>query len=220
MPQFKDIKQPPEIMKFSELDEETQSTLLNEYLYEQQWNITPIQKQQLEEWTNLKISHILFDSEKDNWAKDTSTFNEKIIGKKQLVFVIEDENDEKFGYFFNPQIIELFNCGESPQQADKKCFHFNLESNERLSKPMKFEIKNMKKGGISLFRKNDDVYSDLITIGEIFLSKENWKIDSNCEQHENYFNYHSVKNALCGIKSNSNGEMKFIPKRFVVIQMI
>ena len=56
------------------------------------------EKNQLEQWTNKKCGEVIFDSDKDNWSKDTSVFNERIIGKKQLVFLIEDSEGEKFGY--------------------------------------------------------------------------------------------------------------------------
>ena len=42
--------------------------------------------------------------------------------------------------------------------------------------------------------------------------KENDKNGSSCNQHENYFNYHGIENALCG-------KDEFTPKRILVIQM-
>ena len=49
---------------------------------------------QLEEWTGLKCTDIIFDSNVDNWSVDTSVFNERIIGNKQMVFLIEDSKEE------------------------------------------------------------------------------------------------------------------------------
>ena len=109
-----------------------------------QANLTPSQVKQLEEWTSLKCADIVFDSDIDNWSKDTSVFNEKIIGKKQLVFLIEDEDGEKFGYYLNTKVIESY---DKDIETDNKTFEFNLESNVRLDKPIKFEIKDLKKGG-------------------------------------------------------------------------
>ena len=99
---------------------------------------------QLEEWTELKCCDLLFDSEIDNWLKYYSVLNERIIGKKQLVFVIENENGEIFGYYLNTEIIEEYKNHET----DLNSFHFNLQSNGRLEKPMKFEIKDFTKGYI------------------------------------------------------------------------
>ena len=76
----------------------------------------------------MKLRNIIFNSEEDYW-NNTSTLNE-IIGKKQLVFLIEDDNGERFGYYSNNSLQEIY---LSLQQADNKSFHFNLNSNGRLS---------------------------------------------------------------------------------------
>ena len=88
-----------------------------------QAKLTPEEQKQFEEWTGLQCSDIVFDSNVDNWSKDTSVFNERIIGKKQLVFLIEDEDGEKFGYYLNTQVIEKYGKWI---ETDKKSFHFNL----------------------------------------------------------------------------------------------
>ena len=64
---------------------------------------------QLEEWCELKCNKLLFDSNVDNWSKWTSVFNERIIGKKQLIFLIEDEDHELFGYYLNTKIKNNYN---------------------------------------------------------------------------------------------------------------
>ena len=164
------------------------------------------QVKQLEEWTDLECSDVLFDSNIDNWSDNTSVLNEKIIGKKQLAFIIEDEDGEIFGYYFNTKIKD----GSSDDQiADYKTFEFNLQSNGRLGKPMKFEIKNPEGYIFGLHNKSNEY---LIRLGDIHLNKENYKNHSHCFQYENYFNYHGIKNALCGNKN-------FTPKRILVIQM-
>ena len=106
-------------------------------------NLNENQVKQLEEWTGLSCSEIVFDTNVDDWSPHTTDFNERIIGKKQLVFVIEDEDGEIFGYYCNTQIFEE----DDWQQTDNKTFHFNLQSkNNRLEQPMKFEIIDLKKG--------------------------------------------------------------------------
>ena len=97
--------------------------------------------------------------------------------------------------------------------TDTKSFKFNLQSNGRLSKPMKFEIKDLKRGGIYLYEKSD---RRLIGLGDITLSKENKKNDCHCDQDVDHFDYHGISNALCG-KIHPN---RFTPKRILVIQMI
>ena len=170
------------------------------------------QKNQLEEWTGLQCSDIVFDSNVDNWSAGTTVFNERIIGKKQLVFLIEDEDGEKFGYYLNTKVIKEY--WPNVIETDNKSFHFNLESNGRLQQPMKFDIKNLKYGGYLLYEKSS---VNLITFGDIVLWKENKKNSSFCYQNEDWFDYHGIEKALCG-KIGWKGEF-FTPKRILVIQM-
>ena len=90
----------------------------------------------------MKCSEILFDSNIDNWNQNTSVFNERIIGKKQLAFVIEDKNDEIFGYYLNTEVVEQYKSTFATvwQETDNKSFLFNLQSKKirKLNKPMKF----------------------------------------------------------------------------------
>ena len=53
----------------------------------------------------------------------------------------------------------------------------------------------------------------MILLGDIELLKENYKNKSRCDQNENEFNYHGIKNALRGKTG------WFTPKRILVIQM-
>ena len=150
------------------------------------------------------------NSNVDNWSQWTSVLNERIIGKKELVFLIEEEDGEKFGYYLNTEVIEDYDYWK---ETDKKSFEFNLESNGRLQQPMKFEIKDLKYGGYELFKKSDDC---LIILGDIYLNKENKKKTSCCYPTERKFDYHGIKKALCGKVWEPH---RFIPKRILVIQM-
>ena len=164
-----------------------------------------IQIKQFEQWTSLKCDEILFDNEIDDWNVDTSIFNQRIIGKKHLLFLIEDENGEKFGYYLNTLLEEKY----WKRPTDNKSFHFNLESKEnRLNQPMKYEIKDTS-SGYCLFKENDDY---LIWIGDIWIAKESKKTKSYTRQNENNFDYYSIPKAL-------NGSIAFIPKRIIVFQM-
>ena len=128
--------------------------------------------------------------------------------------MIEDLDGEKFGYYLNTEIIEKYDWGMN--ETDNKSFEFNLQSNGRLPTPMKFEIKDSKKGGYWLYRKLNDYY--LIVLGDIFLYKENKKNQSSCWQNEWRFDYHGIQKALCG-KTYHNLSGYFTPKRILVIQM-
>ena len=135
----------------------------------------------------------------------------KMIGKKQLVFLIEDIDGEIFGYYLNTQIVEKY---EENIETDAKSFLFNLQSkNNRLPQPMKFEIQNWKECGYKLYNNS---YRNLITLGDIWLCKENTKYASICQRNDCNFNYHGIDNALCGKTGYSDC---FEPERILVIQM-
>ena len=205
-------------------------------------------KKQLEEWTEKKCGEILFDSNVDNWSEQTTVFHDRIIGKKDLTFLIEDENNEIFGFYFNTQIIQNDRKLYSLIEYDFKTrvFHFNLQSkNNRLSKPTKFDFKGICHGEIfTLFEHPSGVQ---IEIGDIYLCNINSYLFMYCKQNENLFDYHEMKNVLCGgkIESNENRNFNlknifidflrknlitplgyidhtkyhFIPKRILIIQM-
>ena len=141
-----------------------------------------------------------------SYFSTTSVFNERIIGKKQLVFLIEDEDGEKFGYYLNTEVIEKY---RDWIETDNKSFEFNLQSNGRIKQPMKFEIENLEWGGYRLYKKSENY---LIRLGDIYLKKENFKNYSCCWKNENWFDYHGIEKALCG-------KHDFTPKRILVIQM-
>ena len=176
--------------------------------------------QQLEEWTGLECCQIIFDSSFDDWTTNKSVFHKRIIGKSKLVFIIEDNEGEIFGYYLNTEITKRYH---EWRKTDDKSFEFNLESNGRLTGPMKFEIKNEKIGGWKLFKKYDE-YDDLIVLGDIHLKKKVKKYYSYCEHNEYIFNYHEIDFALCGkgkiYNDDESGEMTcFDPKNIYVIQM-
>ena len=85
---------------------------------------------------------------------------------------------------------------------------------------MKFEIKNLKEGGICLFEKSDE---KLIWLGEIRLRKEKNKHYSHCYQDRKRFDYHGIEKALCRkVVYKEKNQLKgdyFKPKRILVIQM-
>ena len=164
---------------------------------------------QIEEWTCKQCGEIIFDSDTNNWKRKQSELNEKIIGKSQLLFVIEDEDGEVFGYYFNPQIDEKVRYSE----ADEYTFHFNIRSsNYRLQRPINYQANELWK---SSHQKCCRLYSNshrkLIRLGEIRLMKDNGMFNqSYCDldvQSDSSSRY-----ILCG-------KQRFIPQRIVVIQM-
>ena len=71
--------------------------------------------------------------------------------------------------------------------------------------------------GIDMYEESKDY---LITLGDIWLFKENNKQQSNCLESSSLINYYGIEKALCGKQLlNYNKNEYFIPKRILVIQM-
>ena len=176
---------------------------------------------QLEEWTSLKCSEIIFDSEVDNWKKYECVLNDKIIGKRQLAFLIEEQNGELFGCYFNTVIEKNDYC---ICYSDEKTFLFNLKChNGRLPHPMKFERKANKHGSITLGKTTSNL---LIRFGNLVLHKEDCESDSYySNSYTECYEHHGIENALCGKSLHYNStiykmEGEYIKiKRIIVIQM-
>ena len=156
---------------------------------------------QFEIWTKLTFKKVIFDSIIDNFD-DLTIFNERISGKSKLFFVIEDIDDEIFGYYLDNEIT-------NPKVG--KCFHFNFNSNGRLNGPMKFQSINPYDTYGSYIRKRTD--DTLIKLGDIHLMKsENW-VDGECLENSEDFNYNNERHSLCG------KHLFFHVYKLVVIQM-
>ena len=152
-------------------------------------------KKQIEEWTGLKFGETIFNSEIDNWSIGTSVFNDKILGKKQLVFLIFFEKGEKIGYYLDTK-VEINSYKET--ETNMKSFQFNLKSNEKLFQPMKFEIKDPEKGGYCLCEKNEE---ELMYLGTILLTKNDSLLSSYRWINQNYFNFNNTNKYLLGKRS-------------------
>ena len=176
-------------------------------------SISENHRYQLEEWTSLDCGDILFDTNIDNWSLHTSNIHERIFGKEQLVFLIEDTDGEIFVYYYNTRISNHFDY-VAPKATDNETFLFNIQSNGRLNEPMKFEIKNRLFGGMYI---RCETHPILIQLGCISLSKENVEGDSKCIELSDRFDFHGIDNAICG-KSSRNNKC-FTLKRLLIIQM-
>ena len=110
-------------------------------------NITHEEKEQIEEWTRMECSHIIFDSDIDDWDHQTSVFDLKVFNRNNLIFLIEDTQHNKFGGYVSATIdkYSTFKTSAGKQTIhyikDEKSFLFSLKSNGRLNNPEKYEIK-------------------------------------------------------------------------------
>ena len=173
--------------------------------------LTTIEYEYIEKWTDRKIGDLIFDTKKDSWKEGSSVFHSRIMGRGELIFLIEDTIGNKFGYYSAGKI--QLNKFSEWVKADAQTFLFSLNSNGRMDKPMKFEIINQR-NGYQLFPADD---YKLIWFGgkAINLLKAGHKGLSTCTQNDSSFDYHGVQNALCG----KEGSFGWTAKRIIVIQM-
>ena len=157
---------------------------------------------QLQSWTELQVDEIVYDTDKDGYPDDNS-FGEKIMNRNDLLFIIEDDDGNKFGEYLHAKVT-----GWRSWVDDDKTFLFSLKSNGRLDGMIKFEIKDNQ----HTFYLWDDY--DLFYIGntDIRIYKSSRKSSSN-SQSTSTFDYHGLSNPLRGTSS------EFTPKRIVVIQL-
>ncbi|BFU20582.1 TLD, putative [Entamoeba histolytica] len=158
---------------------------------------------QIEEWTNRKVEDILFDSDIDNWNKNTSVFDQRIMNKEHIIIIIEDEEGNKFGGYVDSKIDKVGWINDS------QSFVFSLESKGRIEGMKKFDIKTPE-GAFCLFNQSHDCLFIFGFGHDIFVFKENYKTQSHCNQYS--FEYEGISNALCG-------KYSFTPKRIIVIEM-
>ena len=83
---------------------------------------------QIETWGDMKCKNVLFDSFVDEWSIDYSVLDDRIKGRKQLLFFIEDDKGEKFRYYLNTRLRTKLN-EDTFIPTDNKSFQFNVESN-------------------------------------------------------------------------------------------
>ena len=127
------------------------------------------QQKQIENWLNedteseselihqYKYKRVLFDSDIDDYSIDKSVFNAKILNRFSLLFIIETENNDKFGSFINfcDDYDGIDHIGRN--KINKNSFVFTFKDN----KPMKFPIKD----DFSSFGIYPQSYDELFKIG-------------------------------------------------------
>ena len=163
-------------------------------------------EQNIESWTNKKIKSIVFDSDIDNWNSGKE-FSKYIIGKSNLLFMIDDMENNRFGGYISSQITKV-----DTYINDPNAFIFSLQSNKRLKEPTKFGINSPERAFISFT--THDRYIFAFGAGfDIKLDKKETSNMSNSNPMSYYFGPN--KKALYGnIYPN-----RFTPKRWVIYQM-
>ncbi|BFU18161.1 hypothetical protein EHI8A_047030 [Entamoeba histolytica HM-1:IMSS-B] len=168
---------------------------------------------QLEEWTEKRISNILFDSNNDDWNISTSVFDQRILNKEHIIIIIEDEEGNKFGGYIHSKIDET-----DERIKDIRSFVFSIKSKGGLFEmQLSYMFRHQyifylyTRPSILLFAIGDELYA---TKNNIVIYKENNKTKSWRSQ----FSFEDNKgNSL--FWENELPE-HFIPKRIMVVQMI
>ena len=162
--------------------------------------------ERIERWTNKKIKSIVFDSDIDNWNSGRE-FSQYIIGKSNLLFMIDDVENNRFGGYINSKITN-----SDIYINDPNAFIFSLKSNRRLNRPMKFQINSPGNAFISITTHERYIFA----FGggyDIKLDKKETSYMAN--SNPSSYNFGSNRNALYG----KIYPHRFTPKRWVVYQM-
>ena len=173
------------------------------------------EQKQLEEWTGVKCSNVIFDSNIDNWKQYESVFNERIIGKKQLVFLIESEDGDKFGYYSHDTIDQNNFKPQYYQSSDS--FLVNISNRNGILNAIKCQTHNPY-NKVQLFDESD---KKLIQIGDILLQKKEYENESCWEELTELLSANNNTKRISSLSSRSNGfkGKQFTPKRIIVLQM-
>ena len=176
------------------------------YRVRQVGNLEKNEATQIEQWTGKKVGCAIYDTFKDDFKTKIPLVN-IITEKSQLVFVIEDTEGNKFGYYLATQLEKKFDAWIP---TNEHSFTFSLKSNGRLPGPMKFEQLNKTYGYYNYSTENGKI---AFPGYDIYLGIESKQNLHGTRHNPTITNLHGIENPLTGRAGN------FILKRFVVIQM-
>ena len=195
----------------NQINEENKK-LLNNSLQMHETKDENIQLIIIEADIELLSKEIIFDTEYCNWNGIYSTFFDRIINRSKLLFLIEDNRDNKFGAFINgtikklkKQIQNMFWYGND--EFDEKTFIFTFKDDELIKFNMTDEIS---------FILLESAMTGLFTIGngDIVIQKEIFKHECYCQEES--FDFGENKRILTGTYGMNE---HFTVRRVTVIQM-
>ena len=162
--------------------------------------------QKIEEWTGKIIKSIVFDSDQDNWNSGEE-FSRYIIGKSNLLFMIDDIENNRFGGYISAEITKA-----DSYVTDPNAFIFSLRSNGRLSQPTKFKIKYP--GNAFTLITTHDRY--IFAFGGGYdIKLDSYKTKEYANSNPSSYDFGENTNALYG----KIYPHRFTPKKWVVYQM-
>ncbi|EMD46411.1 Hypothetical protein EHI5A_191420 [Entamoeba histolytica KU27] len=167
---------------------------------------------QIEKWTGLKKGQLLFDSTLNKWDTKSSEFGKNIIEHSNILIIIEDDMNNKFGIYLHSFITKIDEMIE-----DSNAFVFSFTSNHRFNGIVKFDIK--KEEGKNAFLLKPQRNEMLFKVGygsDIVVYKKDTEKQCQCKQasFDYRINGEEIHYALTG-----RMDQKFTPERIVVFQM-
>ncbi|ELP86373.1 hypothetical protein EIN_296930 [Entamoeba invadens IP1] len=156
------------------------------------------------QWTNLAMSDIIYDSASSQ--KEKSVVTQLLLKKKDLVFLLEDSHQNRFGGYLHKEVSVVHK-----PLSDKKAFLFSLFSNGRIEGMEKFEIGQKYNCCFRLPNKSSKILFKFGEKGDLVVKFDGE--NSFCQQLS--FNFNGKENVLCG----STYPKTFTTKRIVVVQM-
>ena len=174
---------------------------------ERDFNIDSTIIDQIQEWSQSKISETLFDSNVESWTFDQTALTKKLKGRGKLIVLIETETN----IFMGGYIEQPLNC-IGQYIFDNNAFIFTFKDN----KPMKFDIQQPQ----FAFKLCNKTNKYILILGYNDIRLRRGKEQSNCwrkstshwKNEISTYNYNGIKNALCGNSS-------FHTKRLLIFQM-
>ena len=172
---------------------------------------------QLENWTGLRYTGLLFDSRYDKWSMGDSLFDSCVFGKQNIAIIIDDMMDNRFGVYLTSKIDQYqyqeFGEWKGTSIADSHAFMFSLKSNGRLNGMTKFNVKLTDREFAFILYKRDSPMLFCIGGNDASIKKEEYRTKCFCKQSS--YNYGGKRNVMVG---NEGSENPFTVDRIRVLQ--
>ena len=140
--------------------------------------------ERIEDLSKLTFDEVIFECHFPE-SKEKNSLNEKIIGRQNLVFLIEDESQNIFGGFVSSKIDKTIEY-----ISDENAFVFSLKSNGRIDDPKKFDISvEHTEEVFRLGSQETDYYFEFGNRDILVKKQEDSENESNQSRHFNYTDY-------------------------------
>ena len=180
-----------------------------ERLHKKLFIVDSSETKQIQQWTNKTFGEIIFDSVFDDWDEQSSIFNDIIQNRSNLLFIVEDMNENHVGCYFSSEIPS--NKTDLWIPSTKRTFVFQSQRVNKKYNMMKYNIKNERYGCIC-YNSNDNCLIGFGVGHGLCVYKKSFSDNSYINFSNNHFS--NCKN------DENNEKVEIIPKRIVVVQMI